>query len=138
MSVGDHGDTPGPPKAKRARAGSVYWDYWIAPEDFPVCIGQVSCKELLPHRYVCLHISFDCITDKMLRWSRVGPGVVDTVLSYCHYCLNDTSLESILPYLEAKGVGVINASILSMGLLTEQVSKPVHFHYLRSFLKDRF
>ncbi|BDA42515.1 L-galactose dehydrogenase [Coccomyxa sp. Obi] len=51
---------------------------------------------------------------------RVGPGVVDTVLSYCHYCLNDTSLESILPYLKEKGVGVINASILSMGLLTEQ------------------
>jgi len=37
--------------------------------------------------------------------------------------LNDTSLESVLPYLEEKGMGVINASILSMGLLTEQVSQ---------------
>ncbi|EIE20954.1 L-galactose dehydrogenase [Coccomyxa subellipsoidea C-169] len=51
---------------------------------------------------------------------RCAPGTVDVILSYCHYCLNDTSLESILPYLEQKGVGVINASILSMGLLTQQ------------------
>src|SRR6266567_2515742 len=26
---------------------------------------------------------------------------VDTILSYCHYCLNDTSLEDLLPYLQA-------------------------------------
>lgn len=47
---------------------------------------------------------------------------MDAVLSYCHYSLNDSSLESLIPYLESKGVGVINASLLSMGLLTEQVS----------------
>lgn len=43
---------------------------------------------------------------------------VDTVLSYCHYTLNDHSLEHFLPYLKAKGVGIINASPLAMGLLT--------------------
>lgn len=43
---------------------------------------------------------------------------VDCVLSYCHYCLNDTSLTEILPFLEARGVGIINAAPLSMGLLT--------------------
>jgi L-galactose dehydrogenase len=48
-------------------------------------------------------------------------GTVDTVLSYCHYTLSDTTLASLLPYLEEKAVGVINASILSMGLLTPQV-----------------
>ena len=47
--------------------------------------------------------------------------MVDAVLSYCHYSLNDSSLESAVPYLESKGVGIINASLLSMGLLTEQV-----------------
>ncbi|GAQ81474.1 D-threo-aldose 1-dehydrogenase [Klebsormidium nitens] len=51
---------------------------------------------------------------------RVAPGTVDVVLSYCHYSLNDRSLGDLLPYLEEKGVGVINASPLSMGLLTEQ------------------
>jgi L-galactose dehydrogenase len=45
---------------------------------------------------------------------------VDTILSYCHHTLNDTSLEDLFPYLQEKQVGVINASPLAMGLLTEQ------------------
>jgi aryl-alcohol dehydrogenase-like predicted oxidoreductase len=43
---------------------------------------------------------------------------VDTILSYCHYSIHDTSLEALIPYLEGKGVGIISASPLSMGLLT--------------------
>ncbi|KAH7373342.1 hypothetical protein KP509_17G051000 [Ceratopteris richardii] len=50
---------------------------------------------------------------------RVPEGTIDVVLSYCHYCLNDTALEDLIPYLKSKGVGIINASPLSMGLLTE-------------------
>ncbi|MCD6290306.1 MAG: aldo/keto reductase [Anaerolineae bacterium] len=45
---------------------------------------------------------------------------VDTILSYCHYTLNDTSLEGLISYLEEKGVGIINASPLGMGLLTNR------------------
>jgi L-galactose dehydrogenase len=45
---------------------------------------------------------------------------VDTVLSFCHYTLFDTTLADLLPYLHHKRVGIINASPLSMGLLTEQ------------------
>jgi L-galactose dehydrogenase len=44
---------------------------------------------------------------------------VDVMISYCHYELNDTSLEGLLPYLTGKGVGVISASPLGMGLLTD-------------------
>lgn len=44
---------------------------------------------------------------------------VDTVLSYCRYALTDTALAAELPWLRAQGVGVINASPLGMGLLTE-------------------
>lgn len=80
----------------------------------------------------CTSPSIAVLKLPLLWLSRVGPGVVDTVLSYCHYCLDDTSLESILPYLKEKGVGVINASILSMGLLTEQVGKPVQYHCFRN------
>ncbi|KAL9238514.1 hypothetical protein vseg_012923 [Gypsophila vaccaria] len=50
---------------------------------------------------------------------RVPPGTLDVVLSYCHYCINDSTLEELVPYLKSKGVGVINASPLSMGLYTE-------------------
>lgn len=43
---------------------------------------------------------------------------IDTVLSYCHYSLNNTTLANEIPYLKSHGMGIINASALSMGLLT--------------------
>jgi len=46
------------------------------------------------------------------------PGAIDTILSYCHYELNDTSLLETLPAMEQRGIGVINASPLGMGLLS--------------------
>jgi len=51
---------------------------------------------------------------------RVPPGTVETVLSFCHYELNDTSLGDLIPYLQEKGVGIINASPTGMGLLTQR------------------
>ena len=51
---------------------------------------------------------------------------VDVVLSYCHYALTDTTLAAELPWLHAQGVGVINASPLSMGLLTERGAPSWH------------
>jgi L-galactose dehydrogenase len=51
---------------------------------------------------------------------------VDTVLSYCHYTLNDSSLVTLLPYLQEKGAGIINASPLAMGLLTERGAPDWH------------
>lgn len=53
-------------------------------------------------------------------------GLVETVLSFCHYELNDTSLADLLPYLHSKGVGVINASPTGMGLLTERGTPSWH------------
>ncbi|RYX85968.1 aldo/keto reductase [bacterium] len=44
---------------------------------------------------------------------------VDTILSYCHYSLNDTSLETLLTPLAEKNIGIISASPFSMGLLTQ-------------------
>jgi L-galactose dehydrogenase len=51
---------------------------------------------------------------------RAAPGVVEAVLSFCRYELNDTALDGLLPYLKQQGVGVINASPTGMGLLTER------------------
>jgi len=48
----------------------------------------------------------------------VAPGTVDTILSYCHFALNDASLLSIVPKMQEWEVGVINASPLGMGLLS--------------------
>lgn len=51
---------------------------------------------------------------------------VDTVLSYCHYTLQDTTLTELLPYLEEKNVGIINAAPLGMGLLSERGTPDWH------------
>ena len=51
---------------------------------------------------------------------RTAPGVVETILSFCRYELNDHSLADLLPLCRGRGVGVINASPTGMGLLTER------------------
>ena len=57
---------------------------------------------------------------------RVEPGTVDTILSFCHYELNDTSLAGLIPYLKEKGAGIINASPTGMGLLTPRGAPAWH------------
>lgn len=51
---------------------------------------------------------------------------VDTILSYCHYSLNDNSLLGLLPLLEQRETGLVNASPLSMGLLG--TGEPADWH----------
>ncbi|WOO40259.1 aldo/keto reductase [Rubellicoccus peritrichatus] len=57
---------------------------------------------------------------------RVDKGVVSAILSFCRYELNDTALADMLPYLKEKEVGVINASPVGMGLLTERGAPDWH------------
>lgn len=45
---------------------------------------------------------------------------VDQIQSYCHYCLNDTALADVLPYLKEKQVGIFNSAPLAMRLLTQE------------------
>jgi L-galactose dehydrogenase len=74
------------------------------------------------------HVGITAMPLKALRnvLDRVPAGAVDTVLSFCHYELNDTSLADMIPYLKAKGVGIINASPTGMGLLTERGAPSWH------------
>ena len=52
---------------------------------------------------------------------------LDVVISYAHFNLQNTRLlTELLPSAEAKGVGVLNASPLSLGLLTNQGPPPWH------------
>jgi L-galactose dehydrogenase len=51
---------------------------------------------------------------------------VDTILSYNHYALNDTTLTNLIPFLESKSVGIISASPVSQGLLTNQGTPEWH------------
>src|SRR5207245_1142242 len=46
---------------------------------------------------------------------------LDVVISYAHFTMQNTRLlTELLPVAEARGVGVLNASPLSLGLLTNQ------------------
>lgn len=57
---------------------------------------------------------------------RAPAGVIEAILSFCHYELNDNSLGTLLPYLKTHHVGVINASPTGMGLLTERGAPTWH------------
>ena len=51
---------------------------------------------------------------------------LDTILSFCHYTLADTTLNTILPLVKEKGVGLISGSPFGMGLLTDRGPFPWH------------
>lgn len=74
------------------------------------------------------HVGITGLPLKVFRnvLDHASPGEVETVLSFCHYALNDSSLESLMPYLQQKQVGIINASPTGMGLLTERGAPAWH------------
>lgn len=60
-------------------------------------------------------------------WNRIFKEFnVDAALVHNHYCLNDTSLLSLLPLACARGVGIINGSPFGSGLLTDR--GPAEWH----------
>ncbi|MDR2469371.1 MAG: aldo/keto reductase [Tannerella sp.] len=95
---------------------------------------DIVCKETLPaltelrEQGVVGHVGITNLTLRHFKYviDHVRPGTVESVLSFCHYCLNDDSLTDYLDYFEANGVGVINASPFSMGLLTERGAPSWH------------
>ena len=68
------------------------------------------------------HVGITDLQLENLRWviDHSEEGTVESVLNFCHYCLNDDALEDYLDFFEEHGVGVINASPLGMGLLTSR------------------
>jgi len=92
------------------------------------------CNETLPalveirNSGLARHVGITNLTLRHFRYviDHVPEGTVETVLSFCHYCLNDDALTDYLPYFEEHGIGVINASPFSMGLLTERGAPDWH------------
>ena len=68
------------------------------------------------------HVGITDLQLENLKWmvEHVPAGTVESVLNFCHYCLNDDKLVDFLDFFEAHGIGVINASPFSMGLLTQR------------------
>lgn len=74
------------------------------------------------------HIGITDLQLENLKWviDHSPKGTVESVLNFCHYCLCDDKLVDFLDYFEEKEIGVINASPLSMGLLTERGAPDWH------------
>ncbi|MDR0989049.1 MAG: aldo/keto reductase [Prevotellaceae bacterium] len=66
------------------------------------------------------HVGITDLQLENLEWvvRHAAPGTVECVLSFCHYCLCDEKLSDFFDFFESYGVGIINASPLSMGLLS--------------------
>ena len=69
---------------------------------------------------VVRHVGITDLQPENLRWviEHSPVGTVESVLCFCHYSLNDELLLDFLPFFEERGIGVINASPFSMGLLS--------------------
>ena len=82
----------------------------------------------LRNKGVVGHVGITDLQPENLRWviDHSDPGTVESVLCFCHYCLCDDLLLSHLDYLEERGIGVINASPLSMGLLSQRGAPDWH------------
>ena len=68
------------------------------------------------------HVGITDLQLENLKWvvEHAPEGTVETILNFCHYCLNDDALTDYLDYFESKGVGIINASPFGMGLLSQR------------------
>jgi len=68
------------------------------------------------------HVGITDLQLQNLKWviEHCEKGVVESILNFCHYTLNDSALEDYLGFFEQQGVGVVNASPLSMGLLSQR------------------
>lgn len=92
------------------------------------------CNETLPalvelrDQGIVKHVGITNLTLRHFVYviNHVPAGTVESVLSFCHYTLNDDSLADYLDFFEENNVGVINASPFSMGLLTERGAPEWH------------
>ena len=86
------------------------------------------CEETLPalvelkKEKVVGHVGITDLQLENLKWvvDHSPEGTVETVLNFCHYCLCDDKLLDFMDYFSSRGIGVINASPLSMGLLSQR------------------
>ena len=74
------------------------------------------------------HVGITDLQPENLKWviEHCEEGTVESILNFCHFSLNDTLLADYLGFFEQHGVGVINASPFSMGLLSSRGAPAWH------------
>ncbi len=107
-----------------ARLGVAYVDF-IQVHDMEFGDLEQIVNETIPalHRVKAAgkarFVGISCLPVRLFR-AVLDRVPVDQIQSYCHYCLNDTALEDLLPYLREKGVGIFNSAPLAMRLLSNE------------------
>ena len=93
----------------------------IADETLPALVE-------LKREGVVGHVGITDLQPENLRWviEHSEEGTVESILNFCHYSLNDTLLADYLGFFEMHGIGVINASPFSMGLLSDRGTPDWH------------
>ena len=68
------------------------------------------------------HVGITDLQLDNLKWviEHCQQPIVESILNFCHHTLNDDALVDYLDFFESHGIGVINASPLSMGLLSQR------------------
>ncbi|MBQ2728727.1 MAG: aldo/keto reductase [Alistipes sp.] len=76
----------------------------------------------LREKGIVSHVGITDLQLENLRWviEHVPAGTVESVLNFCHYCLCDDKMVDFLDFFEEHNVGIISASPLSMGLLSQR------------------
>ena len=69
---------------------------------------------------VVSHVGITDLQLQNLKWVVERCEGVESILNFCHYTLNDDALIDYAGFFEQHGVGIINASPLSMGLLSQR------------------
>ena len=115
------------------RLGVDYIDL-INVHDIEFADLDLVCAETLPalvelrQQGVVGHVGITDLQLENLKYvvEHVPDGTVESVLNFCHYCLCDDKLLDFLDFFESRGIGVINASPLSMGLLSQRGAPAWH------------
>lgn len=71
---------------------------------------------------VVSHVGITDLQLENIKWviEHSPKGTVESVLNFCHYCLCDDKIVDFLDFFEEHEVGIISASPLSMGLLSQR------------------
>ena len=96
-------------------------------------LNQVAHETLpalveLREKGVVGHVGITDLQPENLTWlvENTPEGTVESILNFCHYCLNDDLLTEYFDFFESRGIGIINASPLSMGLLSQRGTPDWH------------
>ena len=77
---------------------------------------------------VVKHVGITDLQPENLKWiiEHVPTGTIESVLCFCHYCLNDELLNDYFDFFKEKEIGIVNASPFSMGLLSKRGAPDWH------------